>query len=214
MEWQSPKLRDREWIMTIRLPLHQVDCLWFCTKFYKLGEETAGEILLEALAAVYQAETLQREFHKVDKTIRRLASSSATEDFLELLHLKEEWFALKSHAAALREALRRPRFGRHFPRTRHNLSRRMLRLAEKKNPLAENSMQIEAADAIFPQKAPRSDVFSQLLCAPGGVSEKTTFGSTASSVQFNQRQANVDLSASFWDDKMTILEKIITKGEI
>lgn len=75
MEWRYPKACGRAGAMGERFPINDLDLPVFLSRAEKLNEDEISDVLLEALAAVYQVEALQRELRVVDRAIRLLEKS-------------------------------------------------------------------------------------------------------------------------------------------
>ena len=214
MEWEYPKPHGH-WVWDITVPpVNFHDLVLFTARKLKTDDNMMDEIFLEMMAASYQVQTVQQQIRHLNETIRGIERSKKPCDMSELRQLYIERQALQYRAAALREALRRPRFGKLFPRTRHNICRQMARLATKTWPQPQNLTKNEGGAVDFTQKTSCSDHFLKALCPPGSVSENSVSGSAAFSVQFNQCEVKVDISASFWDGKLTNFQEFIAKGKI
>lgn len=214
MEWRCPRSVSGDESACGGLPVNGVDLLLFFARSERLGEELADEILMEVLAAVYQVEVLQRELRQVDRAIRLLRKSRKPVDGSLLLELREKRLGLQCRGVSLREALRRPRFGKYFPRTRHNLYRKMVRFAVKSEPGVKDSTQTSTGTTDFLQKPPRTAKLGSALCEPGDVSATLVRRTPATSVQLTQSQTTGDPFAAFWRDRTTELQEFISKGKI
>ena len=204
MEWEYPKAPDWRDVMDMITPINVADWIPFALRIVRLGEEVASEVLNEALAAVYQVDVLQREMRRIDSRIRQLAKSRKPDAACELMLIRGERLALQHRGIPLRDALRRPRFGNYFPRTRHNLFRKMVRFVVQSAPQTSNSK----------QNLPQSSDFGSTLCSPGHNPVISSSSTLTSLLQSTQSQAEMDISVSFWQDKMTTLQNFIAEGKI
>ena len=214
MEWEYSKAPDRRDVMDMIAPINVADRLSFAVRIERLGEELANEVLLEALAAVYQVETLRQKIRRIDSRIRQLAKSQKPDAAYELMLIRGERLALQHRGIPLRDALRRPRFGKYFPRTRHNLFRKMARFVVQNAPQTSNLKQNSAATVDFLQNLSQSSHFCSTLCSPGQNPVISSPSTPASLLQSTQSQAEIDISASFWQDKMTTLQNFIAESKI
>ena len=214
MEWEYPKASERRDVMDMITPINVADWVPFAVRIVRLGEELASEVLNEALAAVYQVETLRQEIRRIDSRIRQLVKSQKPDAACELMLIRGERLALQHRGIPLRDALLRPRFGRYFPRTRHNLFRKMSRFVVQNAPQTSNPKQNSAATVDFLQNLPQSNHFCSTLCSPGYNLAISSSITPVSLSQSTQSQAEVDISASFWQDKMTTLQNFIVESKI
>lgn len=207
MEWRCPKPYGGGSLTGTVLPLNRQDQWQFMLRIEQLGEEMAGEILLEALAAVYQVESLIRKAREIDRALRRIGKSGKALSptvLEELLSLQEQWSALQCEGKILRDGLRKPRFGKHLPRTKRSILRKMDRQIRQK-PFAKFD---------FSPKTPANVHFRSALSGPVQNPPFSVLNDAVSPVQLSQNQAKADFSPSFWEDKMPVLHTFITEGKI
>ena len=170
----------------------------------QLDDEVAENIVLEALAAVYLVESLVKEARSLKNRIRRLGKSRDPLDQLDAMMLQGKWGELIGRGISLKGSLRRSGFGKHLPRTKSSISRKLSRTIGQKSP---------ATDAFLP-KYSANDHFQESLDGPGSKAVDAAVASSAALLKSNENPVKIDISASFWDDKMTVLQKFITEGKI